>query len=39
MQLEVEAQKLLNFIVIDLHVSIDQVVEVISLVAYTEKWK
>jgi uncharacterized protein YdhG (YjbR/CyaY superfamily) len=39
MQLEVEAQKLLGFVVNDLHVSIDPTVKVISLVVYIKKWR
>jgi len=35
----VEAQKLFNSSANNLHVSIDPTMKVISLVAYTEKWK
>ncbi len=39
MHFEVKAQKLLCYVVNDLHVSIDRVVKVISLVAYIKKWR
>jgi hypothetical protein len=39
MHFEMEAKKLLSYAVNDLHVSINQIMKVISLVAYIKKWK
>jgi hypothetical protein len=39
MHFEVEAQKLLKFVVNDLHVSIDWAVKVISFIVYIKKWR